>query len=229
MAEYAALKGSPLCCQGALEPIYSQSVLEDQTANQAEIPSGGISPSPGKGLRAALLGLALLWLFAGAAGALTGPEALQVARTGSAEQFAQVFADHSVEELFRVRESGRGLLHLALPRGEAFWGLVLSAGWPVADEKGWTPQHEAAMVGLDDAMRGLIGAGARVNAREPLNGGTPLHVAAFNGRLAVAKILLASGADVNARDSEGWTALSQARDQGYPEMVELLKSYGATR
>lgn len=204
-------------------------MLDVRTLSRAEAPPGEAPALLAKGWRAALLGLSLLWLCTGVARALSGPEAIQVARSGSVEQFAQVFATHSVAELFRVRESGRGLLHLALPRGRAFWSLPLSMGWPVADEKGWTPQHEAAMVGLDEALKGLIDAGAPVNAREPLNGGTPLHVAAFNGRLAAAKVLLANGADVNARDNEGWTALSQARDQGYPEMVELLKSYGATR
>jgi ankyrin repeat protein len=152
-----------------------------------------------------------------------------VARLGSPEQLSQVFADHSLEDLFRVREGGRGLLHLALPRGEPYWALVLSAGWPVAREKGWTPQHEASLAGLDRAMAALVKAGAPLNIREPINGGTPLHVAAFNGHLAVVKILLAAGAEVNSRDKEGWTALSQARDQGFPEIVECLKSYGATR
>ena len=203
--------------------------MPDETAVGAEAPFRGGLAFIRKVFSATLIRMVLLLLCSGAALGLSGPEALQVVRSGTAEQFAQVFATHSVAELFRVREGGRGLLHLALPRGQAFWSVPLAAGWPVADEKGWTPQHEAAMVGLDEAMKGLLSAGAPVNVREPLNGGTPLHVAAFNGRLAVAKVLMANRAEVNARDNEGWTALSQARDQGYPEMVELLKSYGATR
>jgi ankyrin repeat protein len=162
--------------------------------------------------------------------ALSGPEVLALAQEGSAEEFAQMFTLHTVEELFRVRQSGgRGVLHLALSRGEPFWGACLAAGWPVSREKGWTPQHEAALQGLDQAMQALLKAGAAVNAKEPVNGGTPLHVAAFNGKLGVVKQLLAAGAQVNARDNEGWTPLSQARDQGYPEVVEYLKSHGATR
>lgn len=153
-----------------------------------------------------------------------------MAQEGSAEEFAEIFTLHTVEQLFRVRQAGgRGLLHYALPRGEEFWKVPLSAGWPVTREKGWTPQHEAALLGLDQAMKALIGAGAPINVKESAHGGTPLHVAAFNGRLSVVKLLVAAGAQVNARDNEGWTALSQARDQGYPEVVEYLKSYGATR
>lgn len=176
-----------------------------------------------------LLVLGWLLLLPLSARALSGPEALAVAENGTAEQFRQVFATHSVSDLFRVRQGGRGLLHLALPRGEEFWSVALSAGWPVTDEKGWTPQHEAALLGLEQAMTALIKAGVSVNLKEPVHGGTPLHVAAFNGRLGVVKLLLAAKASVNARDNEGWTALSQARDQGYPKIEELLKSYGGTR
>jgi hypothetical protein len=176
-----------------------------------------------------LLGLCLYFVAPSSVLALTGPEALAVAESGTAEELAQVFASHPVDQLFKVRSGGRGLLHVTLPRGEPFWGQALSAGWPVADEKGWTPQHEAALSGLGAAMQALLRAGAPVNAKEPVHSGTPLHVAAFNGHLAVVKILLSAGANVNARDNEGWTPLSQAKDQGYPEVVECLKSYGATR
>lgn len=176
-----------------------------------------------------LLVLSWLLLWPSSAHALSGPQALAVAETGSIEQFREMFATHAVSDLFRVRQGGRGVLHLALPRGEEFWSAALSAGWPVTDEKGWTPQHEAALLGLDQAMLALIKAGASVRAKESVHGGTPLHVAAFNGRLNVVKVLLAAKAPVNARDNEGWTALSQARDQGYPKIEELLKSYGGTR
>ena len=105
----------------------------------------------------------------------------------------------------------------------------MAAGWPIAQEKGWTPQHEAALVGLEPAMRALLKAGAAPNAKESVNGGTPLHVAAFNGHLPVVKLLVSAGANVNSRDYEGWTPLSQARDQGFPNVVEWLKAHGATR
>ncbi len=161
--------------------------------------------------------------------AVSGPEALAIAEEGTAEQFAEVLATHQVSDLFKVRRGGKGLLHLSLGRGEAFWGPALAAGWPVAQEKGWTPQHEAALAGLDKAMQALLKAGASPNVKEPVNGGTPLHVAAFNGHLPVVKVLVSAGANVNSRDHEGWTPLSQARDQGFPNVVEWLKSHGATR
>lgn len=206
---YAATRGSP-CCQARLRPIYWLEMLTRRNI--------------------LLLAALLLFLSNGRASwALSGPEALAVAESGTAEQMQEVLRTHSVDDLFRVRRGGRGLLHLCLSRGEAYWGPLLAAGWPIAQEKGWTPQHEAALVGLEPAMRALLKAGAAPNAKESVNGGTPLHVAAFNGHLPVVKLLVSAGANVNSRDYEGWTPLSQARDQGFPNVVEWLKAHGATR
>jgi ankyrin repeat protein len=141
-----------------------------------------------------------------------------------------MMAQHTIQELYQVRgSSGRGLLHYCVRRGADYLGLLVSAGWPVYKEGGWTPQHEAALIGDLASLRLLKEGGAALSAKEPLNGGTPLHVAAFNGHLSVVKYLIAAGVDVNARDKEGWTALSQARDQGFPEIIDWLKQHGATR
>jgi len=43
----------------------------------------------------------------------------------------------------------------------------------------------------------------------------------------VVKFLLQKGADVNARAADGSTALKRARKAGTPEIVEVLKAYGA--
>ncbi len=163
------------------------------------------------------------------AAALSGPEVLAVADSGTPMQFQAMLHGQTLDELYRVRRRGKGLMHLALDRGEVYWRMVLAVGWPLQKEQGWTPQHEAALMGLDKAMAALITGGASVDVREGVNGGTPLHVAAFNGRMAVVKVLVEAGAKVNPRDNDGWTPLSQARDQGFPEIVEWLKLHGATR
>lgn len=130
--------------------------------------------------------------------------------------------------LLRVKfEGGRNPMHLAARRHDAEACRVLVAhGYNIAADRGWTPLHEASLLGREQVVRYLLSNKAPVNAVEPGNGGTPLHVASFNGHLQVVKLLLQHGANVAARDKEGWTAVAQARDQGFPEIVKLLKGQG---
>ena len=181
--------------------------------------------------RTALVALTALVLLLGqGASALTGPECLAVSEKGTLDEIQEMLTQHTIDQLFRVRDSaGKGLLHHCIRRGEAFWRPLLQAGWPVAQESGWTPQHEACLVGNLEALKALLDKGAVVDAKEPMNGGTPLQVAAFNGHFELVKLLVTKGADVNARDKDGWTPLSQARDQGFPQIVDWLKKNGATR
>lgn len=173
-----------------------------------------------------ILSLLLAW----PATALTGPECLVVSQQGDAVELQDMLSQHSVDQLFRVRDSsGKGLLHFCLRRGEEYWRPLLEAGWPVAKETGWTPQHEACLLGNLVLLQALQERGAGLEVKEPVNGGTPLHVACFNGHFDIVKFLVAKGAKVNARDNDGWTPLSQARDQGFPKIVDWLKKNGATR
>lgn len=173
--------------------------------------------------------LALLVLCSGSAQAVSGEGAIAVVVAGSASEVRDLLESESVDSLFAVRQAGQGLLHMALRRKDHAWQYFLQAGWPLTKEKGWSPLHEAALAGNGEALVALLKAGAPVDLREPTNGGTPLHVAAFNGHLEVVKVLVGAGAKVNARDNDGWTALSQARDQGFPQIVDWLKQHGATR
>jgi ankyrin repeat protein len=180
----------------------------------------------------ALFEILTLFLLAStqAVWALTGPECLAVCEKGSLSEVESMLEQHTPVELSRVRDpSGRGLLHYCIGRDRPFWEVLLNAGWPVKLERGWTPQHEACLIGNLEALRLLRERGASVSVKEPHNGGTPLHVASFNGHLALVQYLVKEGADVNARDNEGWTPLSQARDQGFPKIVDWLKQNGATR
>lgn len=187
--------------------------------------------SMGKKLKRRFLGAFVLALLtASGVAALSGPQCLEVSRSGSVSEIQEMLSVHTVEELYRVRDSGGvGLLHYTLRRGEAFWRPLLEAGWPLARESGWTPLHEACLQGNLEALKALLSMGAPLETKEPLNGGTSLHVACFNGHLELVKLLVAKGANVNARDREGWTPLSQARDQGFPQIVDWLKKHGATR
>lgn len=182
-----------------------------------------------KKLHFVLLSLALLVMVTPIA-ALTGPDCLVACEAGSLQEVRKMLEAHTTQELFRVRdEQGRGLLHYCVKRDQDFWQALLEAGWPVKEEKGWTPQHEASLLGKLSALKALSEKGASLEPVEPLNGGTPLHVAAFNGHFEVVKFLVKSGVKVNARDNDGWTALSQTRDQGFPQIEDWLKKNGATR
>ena len=55
--------------------------------------------------------------------------------------------------------------------------MKVGAGGGVRDDKGWTPSHYAAWLGIAPNVRALIDAGASVDVCTP-EGGTPLHVAA---------------------------------------------------
>ena len=47
------------------------------------------------------------------------------------------------------------------------------------------------------------------------------------GQKDAAEALLKAGAKTNIKNLEGKTALDYAKEKGYTEIVELLKSYGA--
>ena len=51
--------------------------------------------------------------------------------------------------------------------------------------------------------------------------------AAKNGNYEIIKSLMFEGVDVNAKDSDGWTALMYAAQQGHVEIVNLLLNNGA--
>ena len=113
--------------------------------------------------------------------ALSGNECLAVCRAGTVGELEDMLQQHEMEQLFRVRDgAGLGLLHYSVRRAEEFWRPLLDAGWLIRDEKGWTPQHEAALLGKLDVMRALKSSGANLSVTEPVNGGTPLHVAALS-------------------------------------------------
>ena len=62
-----------------------------------------------------------------------------------------------------------------------------------------------------------------VACQEPIS----LHEASRVGNLQWVKEHIASGTDLNAKDKDGWTALKAARQEGYTEIVNLLRAAGA--
>ena len=90
---------------------------------------------------------------------------------------------------------------------------------------GWTPLSTAALKGHTNAVKGLIAAGADVNATSESY--TPLHEAASYGRSDVVKALIEAGADVDARDGNGRGPLQFAAQNNYSDTVRILIKAGA--
>nr|CAB3462537.1 unnamed protein product [Digitaria exilis] len=108
--------------------------------------------------------------------------------------------------------------------------LLARGGDPAAaDEKGYTPLHNAAEFGHIKAVRLLLSKGVPV---DPLNSrGTPLHLATAMDHDQVVKILLDhgadAGADVNFKSPSGRPVLFQAVDNGITDIVRFLLEAGA--
>src|SRR5262245_33451418 len=98
-------------------------------------------------------------------------------------------------------------------------GQLMKAGADPNDtlnevNSGETPLMHAARGGGADAVRLLLIAGARVNARESWNGQTPLHWAAAEGHGAVVEALIEGGADIRQRSNAGSTPFMFAVRKG---------------
>lgn len=77
-------------------------------------------------------------------------------------------------------------------------------------------------------LENLLDHGAKLEAKDG-NGRTALMWAAYFILNEQVHVLVNRGADINATDAQGETALTLAGDRGDTELVEYLKSKGATR
>jgi len=111
-------------------------------------------------------------------------------------------------------------------------GQLMKAGADPNDKlnevnSGETPLMHAARSGSAEAVRLLIFAGARVNARESWNGQTALHWAAAEGQGAIVETLIEGGADVRQRSNAGSTPFMFAVREGDVRSVKAFLRAGA--
>lgn len=84
----------------------------------------------------------------------------------------------------------------------------------------------AAWGGHDDVILFLLDHGANINRRDSCSN-TALNAAAIRGHMSTAQLLLSRGADPNIA-GEG-SPLWNADSRGDTELIQLLKSHGATK
>jgi ankyrin repeat protein len=104
--------------------------------------------------------------------------------------------------------------------------ITAGAKIDLQDEDGDTALLLVALDGNPEVLQALLDAGAAVNAQNK-KGQTALMQAAKQGVIGNVKALIAAGADIYERDEEGSTALKYARENNRPDVVKLLRTYGA--
>uniref|UniRef100_A0A8C0YGB3 Ankyrin 1, erythrocytic b n=1 Tax=Cyprinus carpio carpio TaxID=630221 RepID=A0A8C0YGB3_CYPCA len=95
----------------------------------------------------------------------------------------------------------------------------------IANQKGNTALHIAALAGQEKVVAELINYGANVNAQSQ-KGFSPLYMAAQENHLEVVKYLLEHGANQSLPTEDGFTPLAVALQQGHENVVALLINYG---
>ena len=86
--------------------------------------------------------------------------------------------------------------------------------------------HAAAHHGEVDTIRGLVAAGANLEARDSA-GRTPLHVAAFASQDTAVQALEKAGADLNALENQAYDIVTIAAVANDLELIDLALTLGA--
>jgi ankyrin repeat protein len=141
------------------------------------------------------------------------------------------------------------LPHITRPRNDPWWNdvlfharmpeglrLILEHGvdLDVRGDGGYTILHHLASNQCEETHRivranMLLEAGASLSIRDTLLQSTPLGWACRWGRTALVRLYLNRGADPTESTAPPWaTALAWARKHGHAEVVELLRSHGAS-
>jgi palmitoyltransferase len=91
------------------------------------------------------------------------------------------------------------------------------------DNKGSTPLHWAAFLGMENATIYLTSWGSDPNVKDVESGFTPLHLAVVSGNGRVVRRLLIKGANRHIKDNEDKTPKDLALENEYGHIVQLLE------
>lgn len=128
-------------------------------------------------------------------------------------------------------EAGRtGLLIAAINGNAQIAAILIKAGANpnLKDRLGNTALHAAVERDNVEMAELLIDVGTDLNAANR-NGMTPLMIAARRGNRVLVKAMLVKGADVRRTDFTGRDAVSWARENRHPAVVQMLQRSAATR
>lgn len=92
------------------------------------------------------------------------------------------------------------------------------------DERGFTPLVLATYLNQKEIANTLLDMGADIDVQDAIMGNTALMGVCFKGSFELAKLLIDKGADKNLKNANGQTALDFAKEGGYSDIQELLKS-----
>jgi ankyrin repeat protein len=87
--------------------------------------------------------------------------------------------------------------------------------------------HLAVLRNEIGEVKDLLARGAKVNAQNNAKM-TPMHIAAKQGEREIVVLILAYHPNLALRDSRGWTPLTWAVNAHRDEVVQLLRTAGAT-
>ncbi len=126
-------------------------------------------------------------------------------------------------------ECGASLLHISIIVGNndlALRLIQMGGNSNLANWQNETPVYIAANWSRNDVLEKLLinkgNPNHQVNTTSAFN--TPLLIAATNGNKRGVQLLLEHGANPKLANSKGKTALDIAKNDGYNEIVELLKN-----
>ncbi|HBR70846.1 TPA: hypothetical protein DIC20_02500 [Candidatus Dependentiae bacterium] len=87
---------------------------------------------------------------------------------------------------------------------------------------GVTPLYIAVHFDRCEMILPLIKKGADINVVMGSKKRTPLHKAVSKGNVSIVRVLVEAGADVTIPNKYGKTAIEEAQESGYEEIVQIL-------
>lgn len=151
------------------------------------------------------------------------------AAAGNVDALPEILA--TVDDIDAPDASGQPAIVTATLHGNAeIVGALVDAGADTSarTDRGLTALHAAAFAGHGEIAELLIRAKANIDDNDNRFGIAPLHAAAEENKADIVALFLKAGANVQVTERNGYTPITRAGWREHWEIVEMLKSAGAT-